>query len=130
MKVRLGFVSNSSSSSFCIYGTFLEYNQIETEECIQFILENGEDFKGKTPQDVKDDIDENGIDEIFYALESKMNLVYYMIDGDDGVFIGDSWSSVGDDQTGRQFKDEVEAKIKKLWPNAKFDTHEEAWRDG
>ena len=28
MKVRSGFVSNSSSSSFCIYGTYLEFSEI------------------------------------------------------------------------------------------------------
>ena len=29
MKVRLGFVSNSSASSFCIYGIELDYNAIK-----------------------------------------------------------------------------------------------------
>jgi hypothetical protein len=32
MKIRHGFVSNSSSSSFCIFGTFVEGNQEDLEE--------------------------------------------------------------------------------------------------
>lgn len=130
MKIRMGFVSNSSSSSFCIYGTYLDIDEIVTPEFIQFILDNSKNFKGKTVQDVKDYLEEEeNTYEIIYELEEALGLYWDTIEGEDGVFyLGQPWKTIGDDQTGRQFKDEVEAKIKKLWPDATLDTHEEAWR--
>ena len=42
-----------------------------------------------------------------------------------------STSGIGDDQTGKQFKEEVEKELKeKVGIKAKCGTHEYAWRDG
>ena len=41
MKTRLGFVSNSSSSSFCLYGIHLSYNTKLTEEDYSFLQKHG-----------------------------------------------------------------------------------------
>jgi len=47
----------------------------------------------------------------------------------DYIYIGSSWANVGDDETGRQFKDRVEKELIEKLPGIKleFETHEEAW---
>ena len=50
--------------------------------------------------------------------------------GYEDYYIGDSWKNIKDDETGKQFKERIETQIKKLIPDAKFGTHEEAFRDG
>ena len=46
MKFRSGFVSNSSSSSFCIYGTFIGDGEFDEDE-------DNDDFYEKTFQTIK-----------------------------------------------------------------------------
>lgn len=127
MKVRLGFVSNSSTSSFCIYGTYIEFHEIGTTEFLEFMVDHID--KVETIAQAEEGLEDDRYD-VFWEMEKALNLDYHIVEGDDGVYIGDAWSSVGDDETGRQFKDKVEEKIKKLWPKAKCMTLEEAWRDG
>ena len=97
MKIRMGFVSNSSTSSFLIYGT----DDISSEE---YDLISDKYYK---------EID------------------YYCPYGNH-YYIGYSWDSIKDDETGKQFKDRVESKIKELLgrDNMSFGTYEEAWQDG
>ena len=48
-----------------------------------------------------------------------------------GYYVGRSWGSVGDDETGKQFKQSVEDSAKKIFGNVEgFTTVKEAWRDG
>jgi len=108
-KIRTGFVSNSSSSSFCIYGTHL--NREATIE----ILRDQHNI-------LIDDIDE---------LEDIISLnVYYMPYDDDGFYIGRSFKTIKDNETGKAFKENVEEKIKKYFPNSSLRTIEEAFYDG
>ena len=64
MKVRNGFVSNSSTSSFLIYGTEVSYEQAEAVEDylndhkdVRLSLEYGEDnrYVGYSPCSIKDE---------------------------------------------------------------------------
>lgn len=54
----------------------------------------------------------------------------------DGIFIGKSWDSIKDEQTGKEFKDDTQKWIKeKLKGKVKeedlvFGTYSEAWYDG
>jgi hypothetical protein len=107
MKIRNGFVSNSSSSSFLIYGTTIDISDIDM------------------PDDVEDSYEY--LEEKFK--DTDIN-VYYVGDDDGYYYIGKSWSNIGDDETGKQFKNNVENILKeKLGNEIKCCTHSEAWYD-
>ena len=106
MKIRNGFVSNSSSSSFLIYGTCASKENV---------------IKGLKAAGVEVH------DESYVKIEG-LDVQSPFDDG--GLYIGSSWSDVGDDETGAQFKARVEALIQKFLPDAKCSTHSEAWYDG
>lgn len=112
MKVRHGFVSNSSSSSFCIYG--LSLDSVDMSEAIKNLgLEETEDSY------------EDG-ENIADALELENHNVedYYS-------YIGAEWASIGDDETGGEFKMRIENKLKKVFgDDIKCGTYEHAWYDG
>lgn len=95
MKYRSGFVSNSSSTSFCIYGVCFEnINEAKRE-----------------------------------ALDNESMYSVYDYDGD-RMWVGRSWSAIGDDETGKQFKESTEQKIQQIaqknnLPITSFETYEE-----
>lgn len=111
MKIRLGFVSNSSSTSFCIYGLCLEGSKAKEI----FKVENVHNLDSVIPG-------ESGLNYVA-GQES-----YY-------VYLGRPWSSVEDDETGLQFRTSILQNLKKLLPDQelsfeKLGTHEESWYNG
>lgn len=78
MKIRLGFVSNSSSSSFAIYGEYFEYSDLP-ERLASLIEEN----PGDLPQ-------------------NKQNLT--CINGEEGAYIGLGFEDMEENETKAQFK--------------------------
>jgi hypothetical protein len=120
MKVRSGFVSNSSSSSFCIYGACFDLDEmLEKVRSTNFLTE-----------DVLNEIaqfeEEGEYYEITEVLQSKMNLKFNQDEDQEKFWIGKSWSSIGDDETGKEFKDSVKAELEKVFgPGIDCNTYDE-----
>lgn len=115
MKIRNGFVSNSSSSSFCIYGVDLDFSDL-----IEKVKENK-----LITEDVLNDLEKNDEWwELGEVVESQTGLEVHT--SDDYAWIGKSWSSIGDNETGLEFKNSVKVEMKKLLgEDSDCRTHEE-----
>ena len=109
MKTRIGFVSNSSSTSFCIYGTVLSAREIK------------EIFDISDPDDmpIKKRNDKTGLG--YWPGDSNYN---------DNIFIGRSWTGIKDTETGKKFKESVEEQLLELFKKeVRCRIYEESWYD-
>lgn len=124
MKMRTGFVSNSSSSSFLLYGIGLD----SLRELYGFDPKSiGMEL---TKEQFQEDIEEYG--EELYDICEKLGLNWENMDGG-AFYIGNSWDKVKNNETGAEFKQRTRTAVRKILPFAKdedFKTHEEAWSDG
>ena len=111
MKERNGWVSNSSTSSFCIFGV-----------CCDDIDRGAEKDEGDDCYLSWDEIHEK-----LRELDARFELE----DIDGTKFVGIPFTTIKDDETGSQFKKNVAVAISKvLGRDIKCDTYMEAWRDG
>ena len=105
MKIRNGFVSNSSSTSFCIYGREISDIIYDHEDVsIGFIREISDKLNFNLPDWVEtcDSLSFKDFIEMIFNMD---DLKYCYCDG--CVYVGKEWSSIEDDQTGLEFKKEV-----------------------
>ena len=111
MKIRHGFVSNSSSSSFSIYGA-----SFDNEKLKELLKTGGNEY---------------ALCDILDEMCTKEGLEYYMPCDYSTSYIGKSFSAIEDNETGKEFKDKVEKAIKKLIGHkVECSKKKLAWRDG
>ena len=119
MKIRNGFVSNSSSSSFCIYGTCMSFSEIK---------ENIKNSTLLTESYSTEEIEEMEKWDLIEIVEGNTDLYVKYYEGD--IWIGREWTSIKDDETGLQFKENTKAEIEKLiGSDVKCSIYEETFYD-
>lgn len=120
MKTRHGFVSNSSTSSFLIYGVSMERSEfvdlLVEKFAHVFQKELDEINKSIKNEDEKltleEALNQHEFDIEYELDKAKVDMPLYMIDSEgDVVFFGTDPTDMGMDETKRQFQERVECEI-------------------
>jgi len=127
MKIRSGFVSNSSSSSFCIFGVSLDTSEFKKTKAYQQTLKELADKEGKTPEELEESW---GVYEISEGIKLPDDFSMHQPPEFETVYIGRSWTGIKDDETGAQFKENVRTVVKEMLGNQTFAIHEVSWYNG
>lgn len=120
MKMRAGFVSNSSSSSFVVFGNIFDKDQIE-----KFLKKNKVEISTDNGYGDEEEGEISGYDlaETLSGYLTKLGhknieVTFFGEDGD-SIGVGRSPFDVGKTQTGQEFRDEVNKVLKLIDPKLK-----------
>lgn len=115
MKIRSGFVSNSSSSSFCIFGAYVNGQEEKMLAVLKERFANEPDKMAKL-----EEISEDDTYELLELYSEEFDLEYVAADSE--YYLGRSYSGIGEDETGKQFRESVSTKLDVL--GVKSEHHE------
>lgn len=115
MKIRNGYVSNSSSSSFCLYGI-----ELSSEDFFKFVGINTEDEDGD--YDIYDEAEN-----LFSKAKDLEKGLSYAVNRD-YIIIGKSPNLIKDDETGKEFKETVKKGINTLF-GREFEDKSFGWQE-
>jgi len=102
MKTRMGFVSNSSSSSFVVFGTSLDITdavQSRRKKLGREPLPDGENENENEDEAMYEDVYEE-----FGSVADEVGLMYDATFDEEDVWVGLRPQDIKDDETGAQFK--------------------------
>ena len=123
MKIKLDFVTNSSSTSFVVIGTYLELDDIPLEYLQSIATKHETDVEAikEDPYEYMDDLVKGSDLEFSFGSEYD----------EQNMMIGISYGNMGDDETLKGFKQRVQMLILEQ-TGMKCQPHhiEECWRDG
>ena len=109
MKIRTGFVSNSSTTSFSLYGFSM------SEETL-----NKNHIKNYLELEKK-------------LAEPNLDMEYFVHPYQDNIYVGRPWRTIRDNETGKEFKETTKEALKKFFPNLPDENYgviEDGWYDG
>lgn len=125
MKIRQGFVSNSSTSSFLMYGIGID----SIEDLIKALgMPSPEENEYENDLAIEALLSKKLGKEKYKTIIEKNKIEFFNYPEDEGWWIGASWATVKDDETGKQFKERIQKAIDDTFKEKiKCNTHEEAW---
>jgi predicted ATP-grasp superfamily ATP-dependent carboligase len=151
MKIRQGFVSNSSSSSFCIYGVEIDHKELyELAIRLGFEVEKEEpEVKTKEQKHLEQFLrgkdnklaeERDGVELYEYESYDPYDLIDYINEQvikvkcftaycGENYYIGREFKSIEDKETGKSFKKSIENELDELDVLELPKTIEEAWHD-
>jgi hypothetical protein len=146
VKVRTGFVSNSSTTSFLIYGVSLRDKSIDLISAIKKFRDNNfQKFQtildellqvnnelGLFLSDLDSITDEETLIDLLiedpFTLGEMLGNIKILTGSSYMVYYGKSWDEIKDDETGAQFKERINKKIRKIFgDNVNAYTIADAW---
>jgi hypothetical protein len=126
MKCKLDFVTNSSSVSVVMWGAYLTNSEIQENETLVSKIKELAAKEGLV-EDLESGELMYVINEVLpdcLGLDSRSDY------NGDGIYIGKSPFSMGEDETLREFKSMIESKLKELGIDRKVSEITESWFDG
>jgi hypothetical protein len=125
MKIKVDFVTNSSSSSFVVMGVNVNKDDVPKEKIIEALEKHG--------LEVNDDNMDEGVDCVIEDLIKGSDLDYSFgscWDDEDHVMVGIHYTSMKDDETLADFKLRVKNQLKDSFGVDSEPAHiEECWED-